>query len=101
MHKFSVTAHGTSQRMPAGVRGPQERTGMTAMTRNSRWLITLLAATSLLASACANDAEDEAAGGGAEATASDEPIVIGGTLGLTGTYAGPSAGYKIAYDYWL
>jgi branched-chain amino acid transport system substrate-binding protein len=75
---------------------------MTAMTRRSRWLITLLAATSLMASACANDAEDEAgSGGGAEATASDEPIVIGGTLGLTGAFSGPSAGYQVAYDYWL
>ncbi len=32
---------------------------------------------------------------------SDDPIVIGGTLGLTGIYSGPSAGYKVAYDYWV
>src|SRR5579875_3030371 len=30
-----------------------------------------------------------------------QPIVIGGTLGLTGAYAGPSADYKATYDYWL
>lgn len=30
----------------------------------------------------------------------DAPIVIGGTLGLTGIYSGPSAAYKLSYDYW-
>lgn len=35
------------------------------------------------------------------ATASGEPIVIGGTLGLTGAFSGPAAGYEAAYDYWL
>ena len=29
-----------------------------------------------------------------------EPIVIGGTLGLTGPFAGPSSEYKFVYDYW-
>lgn len=29
-----------------------------------------------------------------------EPIKIGGTLGLTGNFAGPSAAYKAVYDYW-
>ena len=73
---------------------------MTGMTRrSSRWLLALLAATSLVASACASGDEDAATGGGD--ASSDEPIVIGGTLGLTGTYSGPSAGYKAAYDYWL
>jgi branched-chain amino acid transport system substrate-binding protein len=37
----------------------------------------------------------------AAAEPSGEPIKIGGTLGLTGAFAGPSAGYKVAYDYWL
>ena len=74
---------------------------MTAMTRRSRWLITLFAATSLVASGCATDDETDGSGSGGEAAASDEPIVIGGTLGLTGAFSGPSAGYKVAYDYWL
>lgn len=30
-----------------------------------------------------------------------EPIVIGGTLGLTGPFADPSAQFRVAYDYWL
>ena len=37
----------------------------------------------------------------AMAEPSGEPIVIGGTLGLTGAFAGPSADYQIAYDLWL
>ncbi|TDW29515.1 amino acid ABC transporter substrate-binding protein [Cryobacterium psychrophilum] len=42
--------------------------------------------------------------GGGDTSASDssnEPIVIGGTLGLTGVFSGPSAGYELAYEYWL
>lgn len=35
------------------------------------------------------------------AMAQNEPIVIGGTLGLTGPFAGPSVEYKAVYDYWL
>jgi len=58
-------------------------------------LIILLIATALLASGCAG-AEDD--GGGA--TGGDGPIIVGGTLGLTGQYSGPSAGYKAAYDFW-
>ena len=30
-----------------------------------------------------------------------KPIVIGGTLGLTGAYAEPSTDYKAVYDLWL
>jgi len=38
----------------------------------------------------------------APARAADEnPVVIGGTLGLTGAFAGPSAEYKAVYDRWL
>ncbi|MDE2167738.1 MAG: amino acid ABC transporter substrate-binding protein [Alphaproteobacteria bacterium] len=37
----------------------------------------------------------------APARAAGTPIVIGGTLGLTGAFAGPSAEYKAVYDYWL
>jgi branched-chain amino acid transport system substrate-binding protein len=35
------------------------------------------------------------------AMAQNEPIVVGGTLGLTGPFAGPSVEYKAVYDYWL
>lgn len=30
-----------------------------------------------------------------------DPIVVGGTLGLTGAFAGPSADYQVAYNLWL
>ena len=33
--------------------------------------------------------------------ADDMPVVVGGTLGLTGAFAGPSAEYKAIYDRWL
>lgn len=33
--------------------------------------------------------------------AAGEPITIGGSLGLTGAFAGPSAEYKAIYNYWL
>lgn len=57
-------------------------------------IICALAATALIAAGCADGDED------GSATDSDEPILIGGTLGLTGAYSGPSAAYKAAYDYW-
>ena len=41
-----------------------------------------------------------AADAAAPVETTDEPILIGGTLGLTGIYSGPSAGYEIAYQYW-
>lgn len=37
----------------------------------------------------------------APATAQNQPVVIGGTLGLTGSFAGPSVEYKAVYDLWL
>ncbi len=33
--------------------------------------------------------------------ADENPVVVGGTLGLTGAFAGPSAEYKAVYDRWL
>jgi branched-chain amino acid transport system substrate-binding protein len=69
------------------------------MIRYGRWLVAVLAATSLAVSGCATGDDDGASGGTSANSA--KPIVIGGTLGLTGTYSGPSAGYKVAYDYWL
>ncbi|WP_170145874.1 amino acid ABC transporter substrate-binding protein [Rhodoplanes elegans] len=39
--------------------------------------------------------------GAAPATAQQNPIVIGGTLGLTGAYAEPSTDYKFVYDRWV
>ncbi|MBN9605164.1 MAG: amino acid ABC transporter substrate-binding protein [Actinomycetales bacterium] len=38
---------------------------------------------------------------GSSEPADDSPIVIGATLGLTGVFSGPSAGYQLAYEYWL
>ena len=35
------------------------------------------------------------------AAAQQNPIVIGGTLGLTGAFAEPSTDYKAVYDLWL
>jgi len=37
----------------------------------------------------------------ASAGASGEPIKVGGTLGLTGIFSGPSAGYLATYEYWV
>lgn len=37
----------------------------------------------------------------APASAQQNPIVIGGTLGLTGAYAEPSTDYKFVYDRWV
>jgi branched-chain amino acid transport system substrate-binding protein len=37
----------------------------------------------------------------APAAAQNQPVVIGGTLGLTGSFAGPSVEYKAVYDLWL
>lgn len=34
-------------------------------------------------------------------TAEGDPIVIGGTLGMTGAFADPSSQFRVAYDYWL
>ncbi|MGH6725529.1 MAG: amino acid ABC transporter substrate-binding protein [Pseudolabrys sp.] len=38
---------------------------------------------------------------GLPANAQNAPVVIGGTLGLTGPFAGPSVEYKAVYDFWL
>lgn len=39
---------------------------------------------------------------GSSNTPSDQnPIIVGGTLGLTGAFAQPSAAYKATYDFWL
>lgn len=40
-------------------------------------------------------------GFGGTALAQQKPIVIGGTLGLTGSFAEPSADYKVVYQRWL
>lgn len=63
-------------------------------SRLARLLGSLLAVL-LIAAGCANDAEELGGDAGGEG-----PIVIGGTLGLTGTYSSSSAAYKAAYDYW-
>lgn len=42
-----------------------------------------------------------AAGASPPASAQQNPIVIGGTLGLTGAFAEPSTDYKFVYDRWV
>lgn len=61
----------------------------------SRVFVPIAAAAALLVAlgGCAADTEEPA-------TTTDEPIVIGGTLGLTGIYSGPSAAYQTTYEYW-
>jgi branched-chain amino acid transport system substrate-binding protein len=54
----------------------------------------LLIAALLLAAGCANGDDEQTSGN------SNDPIVIGGTLGLTGAYSGPSAAYKATYQFW-
>lgn len=44
---------------------------------------------------CAGDSEPNTSG-----DADGTPIVIGGTLGLTGAFSAASEGYEVAYDYW-
>ena len=63
--------------------------------RKSRVFAPVAAAAALILglAGCATD-------GGDAAEATDEPIVIGGTLGLTGIYSGPSAAYEVTYKYW-
>lgn len=72
-----------------------------------RAMLALLAAGLLLA-ACggggsASPSASAAGSGGAPSGSgapSGEPIKIGGTLGLTGAFSGPSAGYKATDEYW-
>lgn len=72
-----------------------------------------LAALVLVLSACNGSASPSAEGGapgassaavasapGGSAGPSGEPIKVGGTLGLTGVFSGPSAGYLATYEYW-
>ncbi|MGA2794674.1 MAG: amino acid ABC transporter substrate-binding protein, partial [Roseiarcus sp.] len=56
----------------------------------------------LWASALCGAVASALVGADAPARAADvKPIVVGGTLGLTGAFAGPSAEYKAVYDRWL
>lgn len=72
------------------------------MNISKKWrsrLLAPLAIGSALALALVGCSPD--AGTPADSTDStDGPIVIGGTLGLTGTYSGPSSGYQLAYEFW-
>jgi branched-chain amino acid transport system substrate-binding protein len=60
-------------------------------------LIRVVAGMAAIALVLAGCADDDAEGQGD----SSGPIVIGGTLGLTGNFSGPSAAYKAAYEYWV
>jgi branched-chain amino acid transport system substrate-binding protein len=62
--------------------------------RSSRFLTVLVCALLLVLTACAGDEENGGAAG-------EGPIVVGGTLGLTGQYSGPSAAYKATYEFWV
>jgi branched-chain amino acid transport system substrate-binding protein len=64
------------------------------MKRLTRITVAGIAAVALTLAGCA---DDDAEGQGDP----DEPIVIGGTLGLTGNFSGPSAAYQAAYEYWV
>ena len=70
---------------------------MKSATRGpARRLLTLvggLAVAALALSGCASGPSEEV-------PVDDSPIVIGGTLGLTGAYATASAAYQATYDYW-
>jgi branched-chain amino acid transport system substrate-binding protein len=91
--------------------------------RQTRWIrpAVVVAGLSLLVAACTVEEdptgpEEPDAGGAVEDADADEPeeatddepadapqgdpIRIGGTLGLTGAFAEPSAGYLAAYEYW-
>lgn len=81
--------------------------------------LAVLAVLVLLAAACGGAAEESGGDAGASEATTDaadatsesavdtsgdapegDPIVIGGTLGLTGAFSGPSAGYRAAYEFW-
>ncbi|TQN40987.1 amino acid/amide ABC transporter substrate-binding protein (HAAT family) [Blastococcus colisei] len=69
------------------------------MSRSTRFAIGI-AITATVVSGCGGGSDD--AGGGAEAASSDEPIVIGASVSLTGPYASSGAnvsnGYQLAVD---
>lgn len=56
-----------------------------------------LGATVIAAALALSGCTAESGGGEGD---SDTPIVIGGTLGLTGTFSAASVGYEAAYQYW-
>ena len=62
--------------------------------RGPRLLTALVCVLLLLLTACAGSEEGDGGTGGSG------PIVVGGTLGLTGQYSGPSAAYKATYEFW-
>lgn len=62
-----------------------------------RSLIRTVAAMAAVALVLAGCADDDAEGQGS----TSGPIVIGGTLGLTGNFSGPSAAYQAAYQHWV
>jgi branched-chain amino acid transport system substrate-binding protein len=64
-------------------------------------LLAVVAVLAALVAGCGGDGNGESSGGGGgDGAPSGEPIVIGGTLGLSGPFADPSAQMKVVYDYW-
>lgn len=61
-------------------------------------LVALVLAGAVSLSGCAAVSENTPAD--TAAPADDSPIIVGGTLGLTGTYATASAAYLATYEYW-
>jgi branched-chain amino acid transport system substrate-binding protein len=74
---------------------------MTPKSSSIARLLGLLLVAVLIAAGCANDAEELGSESGGEAEQTDEPILIGGTLGLTGTYSASTEAYRVAYEYWV
>lgn len=69
--------------------------------------VVVVASFALLLGACSSGTGSPSASTAVSAPAASgsgaptgEPIKIGGTLGLTGIFSGPSAGYKATYEYW-
>ena len=54
----------------------------------------------LLGVACALGATAYGAATAPARAADEKPVIVGGTLGLTGAFAGPSAEYKAVYERW-
>lgn len=75
-----------------------------SLSRTQRLLFALVLALSLVATACGGEEGDDAAaeGGGAEGSdASDEPIVIGAALSVTGSLAASAVHQQRAYELWV
>ncbi|MFL5625691.1 MAG: amino acid ABC transporter substrate-binding protein [Ktedonobacteraceae bacterium] len=69
--------------------------------KRSRLCMLAISLLSLFLLSCSASQSSSGSDSGSGLPPSGQPIVIGGTLGLTGAFSGPSADYKAAYDYWV